>query len=100
MSTGSVGGRLTIDGLQNGTSYAVAVGATDPYLNVGELSPLQCATPVLLDSANALALEFAQRQQELLGAVPAVRGQAFDDGTGDLADESHGGGLTRCSRRP
>lgn len=49
VSTGSVGGRLTIDGLQNGTSYAVAVGATDPYLNVGELSPLQCATPVLLD---------------------------------------------------
>jgi hypothetical protein len=49
ISTGAVGGRATIEGLENGRTYAVAIGATDPYLNVGELSALSCATPVLLD---------------------------------------------------
>lgn len=38
-----------IEGLENGTSYAVTVAATDPYLNAGKVDDPICATPEVLD---------------------------------------------------
>ena len=48
-SAGAVGSGAVVSGLSNNTSYAVAVGATDSFLNVGGVSSLQCAAPELLD---------------------------------------------------
>ncbi len=48
-TVGAFGSSATISGLENGVTYAVAVAATDPYLNVGEVSDLTCQTPVELD---------------------------------------------------
>ncbi len=39
----------TINGLTNGTSYAVAVVAQDVFLNPGQISMLVCQSPVLLN---------------------------------------------------
>jgi uncharacterized protein (TIGR03382 family) len=43
--TGATADTIAGNPLVNGTRYAVAIGATDKFGNVGELSPVQCEIP-------------------------------------------------------
>jgi len=49
LNAGAVGSNAIVSGLNNGTTYAVAVGATDSFLNVGNVSEPQCVAPEILD---------------------------------------------------
>ncbi len=49
LNAGAVGSNAIVSGLSNGTTYAVAVGATDSFLNVGDVSTPQCVSPEILD---------------------------------------------------